>query len=70
MGLYPYADRYPVVRAFPQQGREREAAGNLRQTFLAGAAQGQADEGEHAVRVGGDGPRDRFPRTADCGAPS
>ncbi|MDO8391115.1 MAG: aminotransferase class V-fold PLP-dependent enzyme [Actinomycetota bacterium] len=24
MGLYPYADRYPVVRAFPEQGRPRE----------------------------------------------
>ncbi|HUC32637.1 MAG TPA: aminotransferase class V-fold PLP-dependent enzyme [Ilumatobacteraceae bacterium] len=23
MGLYPYADKYPVVRAFPQQGRPR-----------------------------------------------
>ena len=24
MGLYPYADRYPVVRSFPQSGRSRE----------------------------------------------
>jgi sphinganine-1-phosphate aldolase len=23
MGLYPYADRYPVVRSFPEQGRPR-----------------------------------------------
>ena len=23
MGLYPYADRFPVVRHFPQQGRPR-----------------------------------------------
>ena len=25
MGLYPYADKYPVVRAFPEDGRPREA---------------------------------------------
>ncbi|MCB0984792.1 MAG: aspartate aminotransferase family protein [Ilumatobacter sp.] len=24
MGLYPYADKYPVVRAFPEDGRPRE----------------------------------------------
>ena len=23
MGLYPYADRYPVVRSFPEHGRPR-----------------------------------------------
>lgn len=25
MGLFPYADRYPVLRSFPEQGRHREA---------------------------------------------
>ncbi len=48
MGLYPYADRYPVVRAFPQQGREREAIlAEIREMA------GQEDAAYHEGKISG-----------------
>ena len=36
MGLYPYADRYPVVRSFPRHGRSRaEILGEIEQMSVA-----------------------------------